>query len=92
MEKEKVNQFYRNRLRDKYGDQIVAEMEEKVREETKNPHKARVMGPYLDELIPELIKENKRLWATKSPNFLFNHKPAKNWEKVYEKYRHLSNN
>lgn len=67
-------------------------MEQKVREELKNPHKYRLMGPYLDELVPELIKENERLRATKSEEFRFSHKPGKNWRKVYEKYRHLSNN
>lgn len=67
-------------------------MEEKVRDEIKNPHKYRVMGPFLDELIPELIEKNKELWAKKSPEFLFSHKPAKNRQKVYEKYRNLSNN
>lgn len=67
-------------------------MEEHVKNEIKNPHKYRVSGPYLDELVPELIKENGELWAKKSPNFLLTHKPAKNRQKVYEKYRNLSNN
>ena len=91
-EKEKVNNFYKATIISKYGDQIVAEMEEHVKNEIKNPHKYRVSGPYLDELVPELIKENGELWAKKSPNFLLTHKPAKNRQKVYEKYRNLSNN
>ena len=34
----------------------------------------------LDELIPDLITETKRLWETK--NF---YKPKKNWGGIYEK-------
>lgn len=92
LEKERTNEHYRRNLIGKYGDEIVAEMEKRVREEIRNPHKYKLTGPYLDELVPELIKENERLRATKSEEFRFSHKPAKNRQKVYEKHRNLSNN
>ena len=36
--------------------------------------------------MPKLIKENKKLWASKSEEFKANHKPYKNWEKIWTEY------
>ena len=49
-------------------------------EELSNPVAYKWTEIKLDELIPDLITENKRLWETK--NF---YKPKKNWRGIYEK-------
>nr|DAW73175.1 MAG TPA: hypothetical protein [Caudoviricetes sp.] len=49
-------------------------------EELSNPVAYKWTEIKLDELIPDLITENERLWETK--NF---YKPKKNWRKIYEK-------
>ena len=52
----------------------------KKQEELEHPVAYKWNEPKLDELIPELIAENERLWKTK--NF---YKPKKNWRRLYEK-------
>ena len=31
------------------------------------------------KVVPKLVKENEKLWATKSEEFRANHKPYRNW-------------
>lgn len=40
----------------------------------------------LKKKIPQLIRENERLWKTKSAEFLANHKPARKWREIWEDY------
>lgn len=40
----------------------------------------------LKKKIPQLIKENQRLWKTKSKEFLANHKPARKWLEIWTEY------
>lgn len=51
-------------------------------EELEHPVAYKRTEPKLDDLIPDLISENERLWKTK--NF---YKPKKNWRKIYDKER-----
>nr|DAW46216.1 MAG TPA: hypothetical protein [Bacteriophage sp.] len=51
-------------------------------EELEHPVAYKRTEPKLDDLIPDLISENERLWKTKSF-----YKPKKNWRKIYEKER-----
>lgn len=40
----------------------------------------------LKKKIPQLIKENEKLWNSKSKEFLANHKPARKWKSIREEY------
>ena len=40
----------------------------------------------LKKKMPQLIRENERLWKTKSAEFLANHKPARRWRDIWEDY------
>ena len=40
----------------------------------------------LKKKIPQLIKENEKLWAKKSDAFRATHKPYRNWRKTWEEY------
>lgn len=40
----------------------------------------------LKKKIPQLIKENEKLWKSKSNEFLANHKPARKWREIWEDY------
>ena len=40
----------------------------------------------LKKKIPQLIKENEKLWKSKSKEFLANHKPARKWKSIREEY------
>ena len=51
-------------------------------EELEHPVAYKRTEPKLDDLIPDLISENERLWETKSF-----YKAKKNWRKIYEKER-----
>lgn len=36
--------------------------------------------------MPQLIRENERLWKMKSAEFLADHKPARKWREIWEDY------
>jgi hypothetical protein len=36
--------------------------------------------------MPQLIKENEKLWKSKSKEFLDNHKPKRKWREIWEDY------
>jgi hypothetical protein len=36
--------------------------------------------------MPRLIKENEKLWKSKSKEFLANHKPKRKWREIWEDY------
>lgn len=40
----------------------------------------------LKKKMPQLIKENEKLWKSKSEDFLLNHKPARKWASIWEDY------
>jgi hypothetical protein len=49
-------------------------------EELEHPVAYKRTEPKLDDLIPDLIAENERLWKDKKF-----YKPKKNWRKLHEK-------
>lgn len=40
----------------------------------------------LKKVMPRLIKENEKLWNSKSKEFLANHKPKRKWREIWEDY------
>lgn len=38
------------------------------------------------KIVPELIKQNEELWASKSEEFRANHKPKRNWRHLWTEY------
>ena len=80
LEAEKINAEYDKNIIKKRGEDKFLELQMMKQEELSNPVAYKWTEIKLDELIPDLITENKRLWETK--NF---YKPKKNWRGIYEK-------
>lgn len=81
LKKAVVNHHYDVNLDKKYGEWTAKRIQEK-----KIAYLSSKDGSNWDykTLIPELIEENKRLWATKTF-----YKPSKNWEKIWNEYPEL---
>lgn len=76
--KMKVNEKYDENLDKKFGEWTAAGLRSKVYEYTRGESE-----PYdLDMVIPILIEENEKLWASK--NF---YKPKKKWRNIWTKYK-----
>lgn len=80
MEAERVNAEYDRNIIKKRGEDELLELQLMKQKELSNPTKHKLTEPFIDEIIPDLIAENKRLWKDK--RF---YKPKKNRRKVYEK-------
>lgn len=81
LKKAKVNHHYSINLDKKYGEWTSDRLRQKKIDYLQNKDS----GNWdFSTLIPELIEENKRLWATK--NF---YKPSQNWEWIWNKYPEL---
>lgn len=80
LEAEKINTEYDKNIIKKRGEDKFLELQLMKQEELSNPVAYKWTEIKLDELIPDLITENERLWETK--NF---YKPKKNWREIYEK-------
>ena len=85
--KMRTEMAYRTNARKKRGNDEINDLLEAMRKSIQNPAKYKPSSIYLDDLIPELIRKNEQLWKGKTF-----YKPGKNWRKIYEKYRNLSNN
>lgn len=82
IEAEKVNAEYDKNIIKKRGEDRLLWLQKMKQEELEHPVAYKRTEPKLDDLIPDLISENERLWKTKSF-----YKPKKNWRKIYEKER-----
>lgn len=80
LEAERVNAEYDKNIIKKRGADELLELQKMKQAELGYPVAYKWTEPKLDELIPDLIEENERLWKTKS--FC---KPKKNWRKMWEK-------
>lgn len=80
MEAERVNAEYDRNIIKKRGEDELLELQLMKQKELSNPSKYKLTEPFIDEIIPELIAENERLWKTK----IF-YKPKKNWRRLHEK-------
>lgn len=80
MEAERINAEYDRNIIKKRGEDELLELQLMKQKELSNPSKHKLTEPFIDEIIPDLIAENERLWKTKKF-----YKPKKNRRKVYEK-------
>ena len=80
LEAERVNAEYDKNIIKKRGEGELLELQLKKQEELEHPFAYKWSEPKLDELIPDLIAENERLW--KGKKF---YKPKKNWRKIHAK-------
>ena len=81
MEAERVNAEYDRNIIKKRGEDELLELQLMKQKELSNPTKHKLTEqPFIDEIIPDLIAENERLWKDK--RF---YKPKKNRRKVEEK-------
>lgn len=80
MEAEKINAEYDKNIIKKRGEDELLELQLKKQEELEHPITYKRTESKLDELIPELIAENERLWKDKKF-----YKPKKNRRKLHEK-------
>lgn len=78
----KTNDMYDRNIEKKFWEGTVQRLKELVMEFTRWESKKYD----LSKKIPQLIKENARLWSKKSEAFKENHKPARNWGKIWEEY------
>ncbi|PZM87413.1 MAG: hypothetical protein DLD55_01455 [candidate division SR1 bacterium] len=80
LEAERVNAEYDKNIIKKRGEDDLLELQLMKQKELSNPSKYKLTEPFIDEIIPELIAENERLWKTKSF-----YKPKKAWRRLYTK-------
>ncbi|PZM87671.1 MAG: hypothetical protein DLD55_00100 [candidate division SR1 bacterium] len=80
LEAERINAEYDKNIIKNRGEDELLELQLMKQKELGNPVVYKWTEPKLDELIPDLIAENERLWKTK--NF---YKPKKNRRKLHEK-------
>ncbi len=82
----KTNEEYDKNIVKKFGEWAIEKLKKGIFKFTQTIKWTPWRDYDLKEKIPELIDENERLWTTKSPNFLSNHKPYKNWRKIWVEY------
>ena len=80
MEAERVNAEYDRNIIKKRGEEKLLELQLLKQKELSSPTKHNLTEWFIDEIIPDLIAENEKLWKTK--NF---YKPKKNWTRLYTK-------
>ena len=80
LEAERINAEYDRNIIKKRGKDELLELQKMKQEELEHPFAYKWSEPKLDELIPDLIAENERLW--KGKKF---YKPKKNWRKIHAK-------
>lgn len=80
LEAERVNAEYDRNIIKKRGEDRLLWLQNMKQEELEHPVAYKWTEPKLDDLIPDLIAENERLWKDKKF-----YKPKKNRRKVYEK-------
>lgn len=80
LEAERVNTEYDKNIIKKRGEDRLLWLQNMKQEELEHPVAYKRTEPKLDDLIPDLIAENERLWKRK--NF---YKPKKNRRKLHEK-------
>lgn len=80
MEAERVNAEYDRNIIKKRGEDELLELQLMKQKELSNPTKHKLTEPFIDEIIPDLIAENERLWKRKG---FYN--PKKNWRKFHAK-------
>ena len=80
LESERINAEYDRNIIKKRGEDKLLELQKMKQEELEHPVAYKRTEPKLDELIPDLIAENERLW--KGKKF---YKPKKAWRKLYTK-------
>lgn len=80
LEAERINAEYDKNIIKKRGEDRLLWLQLLKQEELEHPITYKRTEPKLDELIPELIVENERLW--KGKKF---YKPKKNWRRLYTK-------
>ena len=80
LEAERINAEYDRNIIKKRGEDELLELQLMKQEELEHPVAYKWTEPKLDDLIPDLIAENERLWKRKG---FYN--PKKNWRKLYAK-------
>ena len=80
LEAERVNAEYDKNIIKKRGEDRLLWLQNMKQEELEHPVAYKRTEPKLDDLIPDLIAENERLWKTKKF-----YKPKKNRRNLYEK-------
>lgn len=86
VEKMMVNEEYDKNIIEKYGEEAVQKLRTGVYEFMHRKASDRKEKYDYMKIIPRLIKENSKLWASKSEEFRANHKPYKNWWHIREEY------
>ena len=80
LESERINAEYDRNIIKKRGEDELLELQKMKQEELEHPVAYKWSEAKLDELIPDLIAENERLW--KGKKF---YKPKKAWRRLYTK-------
>ena len=80
LEAERINSEYDKNIIKKRGEDELLELQLMKQKELSNPTKHKLTEPFIDEIIPDLIAENERLW--KGKKF---YKPKKAWRRLYTK-------
>ena len=86
VEKMMVNEEYDRNIIKKYWEWAIKKLKDWLVKFTQMRKGTKWRDYDLKKVLPQLIKENEELWATKSENFRANHKPKRNWRHIREEY------
>ena len=80
--KERVNNRYDENIDKKFWEWSA----EKLKKKLMKTFKGTTRKYDFAKVVPELIKQNEELWASKSEVFRANHKPKRNWRHLWTEY------
>lgn len=86
VEKMMVNEEYDKNIIEKYGEWAIQKLKDWLVKFTQMRKGTKWRDYDLMKVVPKLVKENEKLWATKSEEFRANHKPYRNWWHIREEY------
>ena len=81
-----LEEEYDKNLIKKYGEWVIEKLNGLCWEFTHRKASDPKKSYDFKKVIPQLIEENERLWASKSEEFRANHKPYRKWRVVWEDY------
>lgn len=82
----RVNEEYDRNIIKKYGEWAIAKLKWLVVEYTHRRNSDPKKWYDFKKKMPELIKENERLWNKKSEEFRDTHKPFRDWWRIWTEY------
>lgn len=86
VEKMMVNEEYDKNIIAKYGEWAIKKLKDGLVKFTQMRKGTKWRDYDLMKVIPKLVKENEKLWATKSEAFLATHKPYRKWWQTWGEY------